>query len=897
MNPVKEDFLMHYGVKKRSGRYPWGSGDNPYQHSGDFLSRVQELKKQGLSEREIVETMGLDSTTQLRVAYKVAKNERRALEVDRAKSLQSDGYNVSEIGRMMGKNESSIRSLLDEDSEARMKSASTTAEILKNELTEKGVIDIGAGVERELGVSRNTLEEAIFMLEAEGYARDGVGIPQPLNKGKQTTVTVLHNPDVSVKDIYDDTSLIKSVGDYHSVDGGISFYKREYPASIDSDRVSIRYAEEGGLAKDGVIEIRRGVADLDLGNSHYAQVRILVDGTHYLKGMAMYSDDMPDGADIVFNTNKKSGTDKMNVLKEINNDPENPFGAYIKADGQSWYDAPDGTKKLSAINKLKEEGEWDKMSKNLSSQFLSKQPMKLISKQLDLTYADAEAEYDLICSLTNPTVKKKMLMEFAGSCDSAVVHLKAASLPRQQTRVILPLTQMKENEVYAPYLKNGEKVCLIRYPHGGVFEIPELTVNNKNASAKKILGNALDAIGINQKVAEKLSGADFDGDTVVVIPVNDKVRVKSASTLKDLENFDAKIAYSTAGKEGVRLMKKTEIGREMGMVSNLITDMTLRGATESEIARAVKHSQVVIDAYKHKLDYKQSEKDQGIAELRKKYQPKYDEDGNIVGGGGASTLLSKRKQDVRIPERQGSGRIDPVTGKVTYKESGRTYIDPKTGKTIQATTTVKRLSTVDDLHILSSGTPQENAYADYGNKMKALANKARKEYASTGRLEYSSSAKATYQNEVNSLLAKLNVAEKNAPKERRAQALANSIIKTKQQDYDITDKKELTKIKQMALNDARVSVGASGKDSRITITDREWEAIQAGAISDTKLTQILRYTKPEEVREKAMPKATTQLSTAQINKIKSMKNSGYTIAEIAESLGKSSSTVSKYINS
>lgn len=897
MNPIEDDILMHYGVKKRSGRYPWGSGDNPYQHSGDFLSRVQELKKQGLTEKEIVDAMGLDSTTQLRVAYKVAKNERRSLEVDRAKSLQSDGYNVSEIGRIMGKNESSIRSLLDADSEARMKSAATTAEILKNELAEKGVIDIGAGVERELGVSRNTLEEAIFMLEAEGYARDGVGIPQPLNKGKQTNVTVLHDPDISVKEIYDDTSLIKSVGDYHSVDGGMSFYKREYPASIDSDRISIRYAEDGGIGKDGVIEIRRGVADLDLGNSHYAQVRILVDGTHYLKGMAMYSDDMPDGADIVFNTNKKSGTDKMKVLKEINNDPENPFGAYIKADGQSWYDAPDGTKKLSAINKLKEEGEWDKMSKNLSSQFLSKQPMKLINKQLDLTYADAEAEYDLICSLTNPTVKKKMLMEFAGSCDSAVVHLKAAALPRQQTRVILPLTQMKETEVYAPYLKNGEKVCLIRYPHGGVFEIPELTVNNKNASAKRILGNAIDAIGINQKVAEKLSGADFDGDTVVVIPVNDKVRIKSAPTLKELKDFDAKIEYSTAGKEGVRLMKKTEIGREMGMVSNLITDMTLRGATESEIARAVKHSQVVIDAYKHKLDYKQSEKDQGIAELRKKYQPKYDEDGNVVGGGGASTLLSKRKQDVRIPERQGSGTIDPDTGKVTYKESGRTYVDPKTGKTVKATTTVKLLSTIDDLHALSSGTPQENAYADYGNKMKALANKARKEYKATGRLEYSSSAKATYQNEVNSLLSKLNIAEKNAPKERRAQALANSIIKTKQQDYDITDKKELTKIKQMALNDARSSVGASGKDSRITITDREWEAIQAGAISDSKLTQILRYTKPEEVREKAMPKATTQLSTAQVNKIKSMKNSGYSIAEIAESLGKSTSTVSKYLNS
>ena len=59
------------------------------------------------------------------------------------------------------------------------------------------------------------------------------------------------------------------------------------------------------LDKDGVIEIRSGVDDLSLGDSHYAQVRILVDGNTYLKGMAVYSDDLPDGVDVMFNTNKK----------------------------------------------------------------------------------------------------------------------------------------------------------------------------------------------------------------------------------------------------------------------------------------------------------------------------------------------------------------------------------------------------------------------------------------------------------------------------------------------------------------------------------------------------------------------------------------------------------------
>lgn len=894
MNSIADDILIHYGVKRRSGRYPWGSGETPYQHSGDFLGRVQELKNKGLSETEIVKAMGLDSTTQLRVAYKVAKNERRRLDVDRAKSLQADGKSVSEIGRIMGKNESSVRSLLDEGSESRMNQAEATVSVLKKELSQKKMIDVGVGVEREMGVSREKLEEALYIMEAEGYKVYGVGIPQVNNPGKQTTTKVLCDPDIEYKYLYDNMGDIQSLRDYHSTDGGKTFDKREYPASINSDRVKINYGDEGGSAKDGVIEIRRGVKDLDLGKSHYAQVRILVDDTHYLKGMAMYSDDMPDGVDIVFNTNKKSGTPKTDVFKKINSDPDNPFGAYIKADGQSWYVDSDGTKKLSAINKLKEEGDWDTMSRNLSSQFLSKQPIKLIKQQLKLTYDDAEAEFDEICSYTNPTVKKKMLLEFADECDSAVVHLKAAALPRQETRVILPVTGLKESEVYAPYLKDGEKVVLIRYPHAGTFEIPELTVNNRNRSAKSVLGDVTDAIGINAKVAERLSGADFDGDTVTVIPVNNRVRVKTSDALDGLKDFDAKTKYSTEGKTGIKLLTKDQTQKEMGMISNLITDMTLQGADDKELTRAVRHSMVVIDAAKHKLDYKQSEKDNGIAELRTKYQPKYDSDGNVVGGGGASTLISKKKQDVRIPERQGSGTIDPETGKVSYKQSGRTYVDSK-GKTVQATTTVKLLSTVDDVRTLSSGSIQEEAYADYANKMKSLANEARKEYLATGKTTYSSSARATYQAEVDSLDAKLNVAASNAPKERRAQAVANSTVRAKVQDNPDIDKKELNKVKRTAISDARASVGASGKDTRIDITDSEWEAIQAGAVSDTKLTQILRYTDPDAIKQRALPKTTTQLSTAKVNKITSMSNSGYTIAEIAESLGVSSSVVSNYI--
>lgn len=896
MDLIEEDILMHYGVKRRSGRYPWGSGDNPYQHGGDFLARVEELQRLGKTEKQIADELHL-STTDLRMQVRVAKHERRALQADRARSLREDGKTLDEIASILGyANDSSVRALLNENTAANKNKAQATAEILKKELAEKGAIDVGTGVERQLGVSTGVLQEALFILETEGYNRYGVGVPQVNDPKKRTITPVISVPEIDQREVYQNLDLVKSVGDYHSTDGGESWDKREYPASIDSSRVKILYGDEGGALKDGVIEIRRGVADLDLGDSHYAQVRILVDGTHYLKGMAMYSDDMPDGADIVFNTNKHTGTPKMDVLKKIQDDPDNPFGALIKANGQSHYIDADGNEKLSAINKLKEEGDWDKMSKNLSSQFLSKQPIQLIKKQLDLTYADAADEFSEICSLNNPTVKRKLLLDFADECDSAAVHLKAAALPRQSTQVILPLNAMKETEIFAPNYRDGEKVVLIRYPHGGTFEIPELTVNNKNPTAISVLGkNIRDAVGINPKVAERLSGADFDGDQVVVIPTGGRVKIQSTPALKDLKDFDPKTDYSTEGKTGVRLLAKgAATQRQMGEISNLITDMTLKGATEPEIARAVKHSMVVIDAAKHKLDYRQSEKDNGIAELKKKYQGFDDETGHH---GGASTLLSRRKQDVEVPERQGSGVIDPQTGKVVYKESGRTYVDPRTGKTVAATTKVKRILAVDDVRSMSSGTLQEEAYADYANKMKDLANKARLEYKATPTLKRSASAAKAFEPEVSRLMAALKVAQLNAPLEREAQRIANARVKAKVQANNITDKDEISKIRRAAISDARNSTGASGKRTRITISDGEWTAIQSGAISDTTLSEILRYAEPKTVRERATPRRTTQLSDARISRIKAMANSGHTNAEIAEALGISTSAVSKYLNS
>lgn len=914
MNHTSDDKLIHYGVLRRSGRYPWGSGENPYQRSGDLLSRIDELKGKGMSEKEIAESMNL-TTTQLRIQLSLAKAERRAIEVAKAKDLRDKGYSLNEIAKMMGyDNDSSVRSLLNSESETRMNQAKQTADFLKKMVKEKGMIDVGSGVERELGISKEKLNQALYILELEGYPVYGGGVPQATNKGRQTNLKVLCPPETEHKDIYN-FEKINTIHEYASHDGGDTFDKLVYPKSMDSKRIMVRYAEDGGIDKDGLIEIRRGVDDLSLGASKYAQVRILVDDKKYMKGMAVYSDNLPDGIDIIFNTNKTKDIPKEKVFKDITNDPDNPFGSLIKAGGQSYYIDKDGKKQLSVINKRAEEGDWGEWSDKLSSQFLSKQNLPLIKKQLNLSAADKQAEFDEIMSLTNPTIKKVLLKSFADDCDAAAVHLKAAALPRQKYQVIIPMPSLKDNEVYAPNYKNGEEVALIRYPHGGTFEIPILKVNNKNPEGKRLIGlDAADAIGINKKVADRLSGADFDGDTVMVIPVNSKVKIKSTPPLKDLENFDPKMEYGHTRKEEKKIkdpktgkeeiqtvyyrgdkpfkeMKNTQT--EMGKISNLITDMTLLGATEKELARAVRHSMVVIDAAKHKLDYKQSEIDNDIATLKRKYQGHYDEQGRYKEGAG--TLISRAKSEVSVLKRKGTPSIDPKTGNLLYKEVEETYTDPKTGKIKVRTQQSTRMAETDNAYTLISdaNTPTERLYADYANKMKALANQARKSILTAGKIQYSPSAKETYKTEVSSLMSQLNVSLKNAPKERKAQLLANAAINAKKQANPDLTKSELKKLSQIELTKARNQVGA--KRETIKISDKEWEAIQAGAISENKLMQILNHTDVDILRQKATPKMSTTLSQAKINKISSMNASGYTTSEIAEALGISSSTVTKYL--
>lgn len=928
MNPVERDIksylgieyggdvLEHYGTKRHSGRYPWGSGENPYQRSGDFLSRVEKLKAEGMTEKQILDTINSElpkeyqmGTTEFRMARQKASHDRKALVYDKIRAMRDDNKGWNEIGRELGMSESTVRSMFNNGVGEKKGQAEKIAEVLKQEVDKKGMIDISEGTNLVLGVSEGKMDEAVYILEAEyGYNRFGVGIKQPTNIHQQTNVTVLAKPEYNQKYAYDHQEEINSLGDYHSDDGGDTFKKLQRPSSMSSDRVAIRYGDEGGLSKDGVIEIRRGVADLNLGNSHYAQVRIMVDDSHYLKGMAVYSDDIPDGVDIVFNTNKASGTPKMKVLKAIKDDPDNPFGAAITAAGQSMYVGADGKEHLSPINKLKEEGDWDNMSKNVSSQFLSKQPKKLIENQLNLTLADYRAEYEEILSYTNPTIVKKMLIDFADKCDGTSMTLKASAFPGQTTKVILPLNKISEKEAYCPAYENGTQLALVRYPHAGTFEIPIVTVNNKNASGKNNLGAIQDAIGINAKVAERLSGADFDGDQVMAIPITDKVRIKSTEPLKGLKDFDPKTEYAVpeGNPNNVRLMSKDEKQKEMGIISNLITDMTLRGAPEEELERAVRHSMVVIDAEKHGLDYKRSERENGIQELKQKWQIRVDEDGNVKYGG-ASTLLSRRKQTVRVPERRGSVRIDKETGEYIYKESGRTYKvvkkNKRTGKetiqTKEAETEVSLISLTKDVRTLSSDTVQENLYANFSNELKAMANEARRVSVNMKGIQRDPAAAKEYAEEVESLKAKYSAMLANKPKERRAMIIANANIKAKIQALELDtklDKKEIKRISAIEMQRARDSVGASGKGSKVTFTDREWEAIQAHAISDSMLTKFLNASDSSEIVQRAMPKASKTLPTSKVNKAKAMLASGYTYAEIAKACNVPQSTIYDALN-
>ena len=350
---------------------------------------------------------------------------------------------------------------------------------------------------------------------------------------------------------------------------------------------------------------------------------------------------------------------------------------------------------------------------------------------------------------------------------------------------------------------------------------------------------------------------------------------------------------------------------EMGKISNLITDMTLRGAPPEELVRAVKHSMVIIDAEKHNLNYQKSYEDNKIAELKQYYQ----------GGAnkGASTIISRAGGDAEVNERAQvylERDIDPETGKINYRYTGRTIkrptgeVDPVTGKKIWEDTgeiAKENVTKMEKIYLeggnaydLSSGHPIEMLYARYADDLRTLGNQARLEYLAAVKAtpKRDPEAAKSYSSEVEALNEKLMVAQKNAPRERQAAVLANIMVKAQIDAHpELTDRdhaNDLKKLKAQRMTGARLMVGA--KKTKVDFTPEEWEAVEANAISHTKLESLLNNADMDHIKSLAMPRQTTTLSDAKISLIKSMSASGYTMKEIANKLDLSVSTISNALH-
>lgn len=860
------DSLLHYGVKRKSGRYPWGSGQEPNQSSSGagFLSQVDTLRSAGLKDAEIAQKLNMN-TTQLRNNITWANKERREEIRNQVVEMAEQGMTNTAMASKLGISEASVRNYRStkEPAEKQQKmQLDSVTDAIKSGVDKTGYLDVGVGVERQLGVSRTKFNAVVNKLaQDEGYNIHEVHIPRLSDKtgSKYTTVKVL-TKDPDLVNTRKNSHNVSTLSTQIDSDGKVSNIGP--PIHLDLKRIKVRYAEDGGADKDGLIELRPGTKDLDMGKSKYAQVRIAAGDNLYLKGMAAYTDpkNFPDGVDIIFNTNKTKDVPTEKVLKKMKDDMDNPFGANI-------------VRQKGALNIVNEEGDWDTWSTKMSSQFLSKQPVSLIKDRLDDTYSSLRKEFDEINSMTNPVVRKHLMDKYIEGLDSKARHLKAKGLPGTKSHVLLPFPDMKPNEIYAPRYPDGERVVLVRHPHGGRFEIPELVVNNKNKTARGVLGNAPDAVGIHPSVAGKLSGADFDGDTALLIP-NGRGQVKTSRSLQELKNFEPqqiyKVDYDTISPK----MKQTQ----MGIVSNLITDMTIKGASDSELARAVKHSMVVIDSEKHKLDYKRSAKDNGISSLIKKYQTHVNPDTGKTSKG-ASTLISRSKRKIDISQDE-TARNLKKQGKSDDEIAKTLGID---NKTVKGYLDGSLKFNVDKY---SSGTAQEALYANYVKGIMKTKNEATKIAESIPTPKYSKEAAKIYAPEIQSMNAKLNEALLNKPRERQAQILTNYLYYSNIKPG--MDKDDDAKLKSRSLARARDTVGA--KKAQIKLTEKEWEAVQARAVSPTKLKQILDNADMDTVRKLAAPRE-KKLSTARASRAKLLLDKGYTYAEVAQSLGVSASTI------
>lgn len=941
----------------------WSKVPVDYKVDSDFDKQLKALKDEGYTPSQIAIGLGITSTA-LKARASIATNLATREIIDKNRELingikgedgewiQKPITNRSKRARIIGVNEGRLRSLENGNVDENTQIIFNTADILRQEMQKNKYLHIGRGTAERMGIKEDRLKTAVEILKLEGYDKIDVQVDQlGSKKGNKTTISTLVPPGTTYQQLKSDVANIDDViavyNGPHSENGGETFRPIEKPTTVDSSRVFIRYGDQGGEDKDGLIELRRNVDDISLGKAAYAQVRISVDDKYYLKGMAMAVDDkeIPPGYDIVFNTNKKTGTPMEKVFKEIDekkaqNNPENPFGTAIKLEVDDDYlfqrhytDPKTGEEKLSAINVVNVEGDWSKWSTKIASQMLGKQKPDLVEKQLDKTYEAREREFNEIMSLTNPVVKKRLLDEFEKSVDRAAIDLKAVGFPGESTRVLLPFPKMKENEVYCPGYDDGEVVALIRYPHGGVFEIPARVVNNKYKEAKDILGDCVDAIGVHPTTSKQLSGADHDGDTVICIPIRDKNgnKITDVKTSDDIDmgpytellDFDPKefklpdevAATRKAHKldESIpmdpRLMKDDKRkGNEMGKATNLAFDIIEKGADPADIVAVMKYTMVVIDSYKHDLDWKLAKKRFKINEISKKYRD----------AGGANTVMTKAKSPEYVYPKKEKTAVSQMTedelkrwyaGEKIYetivetkgyrdKDTGELHIYEAYGKKVKSTK-MGEADTPEKVRALRSKQPSrvENLYTEFAIRLKELAKLARKE-SRTMQIDKKVTdpvLKEKYKDEIHSLVeVKLVAAKANAPLESKAQAYANRLFDTFVADNPDLDEDHYKKARAQCIDKARRRIGS--KQKKIDITDKEWEAIQSGVIAKTTLNDILDHADMDKVKKLAMPRETIVMTEAMQQRARNAAAIGKSAAAIAEELGVSVSTIRNYVD-
>lgn len=1032
-----DEFLEHHGTPHagsvpHSGRYAWGSGETPFQREQGFYERVQYLKAThpGITNVELAAKLGIvsrfgknkgqPSSSEFQKRYTAAKNAKEWETISEARRLRDSGMGWTDIAKTMGlSGESAARALLKKERLEKLDNYYASADALKTYVDKYKYVDISSGVETFFGFNENRFSNMVRMLEDRGYVKSTIKVDQMTTDNK-TTITVLSPPGTEYADVVENKYDIRfpfQENKIIDIRGDITALGLGHVECVDSSRIQVAWDSP----MDGTIELRRGVPDISLGPKDYAQVRIGVDGVAYLKGMAIYADDLPPGIDIRFNTNKKEGTplydtsdpDAKQVFKLMKTkadgsvDWDNPFGSTIDRDSDIMtttkeYLDSDGIVRQSAINVVREEGDWLDWKRTVPSQVLSKNSVPLAERQLDLTLKQKQAEFAEIMSVDNNAVKQKLLIAFADKCDSSAVNLKAAPFRGQQTCVLLCDPDLPDDECYCPSLPTGTRVALVRCPFSGPWECPELTVNNESKTSQRILPKtAIDAICINKGRLNQMSGADTDGDHALVIPITSEVQLRTMKdTLHQLKDFDTKDAYP--GYKGMRKIKHQTQQNEMGKVTNLITDMFMQEAPLDDIARAVKYSMVIIDSEKHNLDWRRCKKEMGIDDLKRKYQL------TPEGKTGAGTIVSRAKSPRNVNERDdwrpSSKSIDPITGKKIYnyteatydkgklnlksvtltdgrkvsltydkdngglyytvrdkeaKKNVRHYVDDKdlpenlrgvkmdAGGWVNLTSdksgrqyyirydeAVKKLVRVyveegdilgkktklreqkstkmaeaDDAYELTSGGSRDNpgyrmerVYAEYANGCKALANEARKAWLKTGGIKYDSEAYVKYRAEVDSLNQKIADARAAAPFERQAQLMAGREIAIRKYENPGMSREELSKKKGQAITAARAKI--DHKKPLIEVSDREAEAIRAGAITTTMMQKIMDNVDMDSLRSQFTPRTSNGMSEAKLSMVKSLMNikgpdgkPKYTMSQIGDMVGYDPSTIYRNLNS